>query len=254
MFALALAALGWTATPDPGRAAACEKIDFDGAPFTYCVVDLDREELRLWLRDGEGKPFGSFRNLDAALAAQGAALGVAMNAGMYHPDRAPVGLYIEDGVEEMRIVTSEGPGNFGLLPNGVFCLAGDRARVIESRSFAETPPACDYATQSGPMLVIDGALHPRFLPDSDSRYVRNGIGVRADGREVVMAISDRAVNFHHFARLFRDRLDVPDALYFDGNVSRLHAPGLGRIDGGFPMGPIIGTVVPAGDDAGPAKP
>jgi uncharacterized protein YigE (DUF2233 family) len=232
----------------PGIAAAapeCTRARFDGAPFTYCRIDLTTDPMRLWLRDGEGDILGTFDNVESRLRREGLRLGVAMNAGMYHEDRAPVGLYIENGKEERGIVTSDGPGNFGLLPNGVFCLKpGNRAAVIESRRFAKAPPTCDFATQSGPMLVIDGALHPRFLEDGTSRYIRNGVGVSADGREVVIAISDRRVNFHQFARFFRDALKIRNALYLDGNISRLHAPAIGRTDGGFPMGPILGTVAP----------
>ena len=94
------------------------------------------------------------------------------------------------------------------------------------------------------MLVINGTLHPRFLADSESRFVRNGVGVDSDGR-LHLAISDSAVNFHSFARFFRDALKTPNALFIDGNVSRLYAPSLDRYDVGFPMGPILGTVVPA---------
>ena len=90
------------------------------------------------------------------------------------------------------------------------------------------------------MLVIDGALHPRFLIDSDSRYVRNGVGVSPDGQTAWFAISDRAVTFHEFGRLFRDGLGARDALYFDGSVSRLYAPALNRADFGRRLGPIIG--------------
>ena len=92
------------------------------------------------------------------------------------------------------------------------------------------------------MLVIDGELHPKFLKDSDSTYIRNGVGVSEDGKTVWFAISEDAVNFHRFGSLFRDRLGTPQALYFDGNISRLYAPGIGRHDGGFPMGPIVGVV------------
>jgi uncharacterized protein YigE (DUF2233 family) len=92
------------------------------------------------------------------------------------------------------------------------------------------------------MLVIDGALHPRFLPDSTSRYIRNGVGTSKDGTRVVFAISGNAVTFHEFASLFRDRLGTPEALYFDGNISRLYAPSVGRSDAGFAMGPIVGVV------------
>jgi len=103
-------------------------------------------------------------------------------------------------------------------------------------------PACRDATQSGPMLVIDGALHPRFLPDGTSRFLRNGVGTTADGDRAVFVISNDAVSFHEFASFFRDHLQLPDALYFDGKVSRLHAPALGRSDFGAQMGPMVGVV------------
>ncbi len=229
--------------PLVAEAAVCRDTTFDGASYTLCEVETG-EDLRLF-HSGPDGVYGSFRTLDEALGSDGKALGFAMNAGMYHRDLAPVGLYVEDGVEASGIVTSDGPGNFGLLPNGVFCI-GDTFRVIESRAFEAEHPACRYATQSGPMLVIKGDLHPKLLPGSDSLYVRNGVGVSQDGARAVFAISNEAVNFHAFARLFRDELGLPDALYFDGNISRLYAPGLERHDGGFPMGPMVGTVVPKG--------
>ena len=226
--------------------AACETVQFDGAAFTACEVDLAEADLRLFLRDEAGEVFGSFARIEGSLPG-GARLDLAMNAGMFHEDRSPVGLYVEDGREEMRIITSDGPGNFGLLPNGVLCLGEGRAAVVESRAFADSPPPCRFATQSGPMLVIDGALHPRFAPGSTSLNIRNGVGVDDSGERLWMVISDQPVNFHHFARFFRDHLGTPDALYFDGRVSRLHAPAIGRSDPGFPVGPILGVVVGDGD-------
>ena len=92
------------------------------------------------------------------------------------------------------------------------------------------------------MLVIDGELHPRFLVDATSRYVRNGVGTTADGRRAVFVISNTLVTFYEFGSFFRDALKLPQALYFDGNVSRLYAPDLGRHDPGRRLGPIIGTV------------
>jgi uncharacterized protein YigE (DUF2233 family) len=226
------------------QAAGCQDMVFEDTPFTLCEADPATDDIRLFLDGSDGRPLGTFDNVESNLANEGRRLSFAVNAGMYHPDRRPVGLYIEDGTERARIVTRKGPGNFGLLPNGVLCIGDGMAQVVESRAFEAEPPSCRFATQSGPMLVIDGALHPRFLPDSRSRYIRNGVGVTPDGRMIV-AISNRPVTFHQFARLFRDVLGTPNALFLDGNISRLYAPELRRHDFGFPMGPILGVTVPA---------
>ena len=250
MIRAALLALGFLAASD-ALASECETLAFDGAQFTACTVDMLRDDVRLFLRDPDGEVYGTFSRLEAGLP-DGQRLALAMNAGMFHEDLGPVGLYIEDGEQEMRLVTRDGPGNFGLLPNGVLCLSDARADVIESLRFADEAPSCRFATQSGPMLVIDGGLHPRFRENSSSFNIRNGVGVSVDGRTMMLAISDEPVNFHHFARFFRDVLGMPNALYLDGRVSRLHAPGIDRSDFGFPVGPIIGIVArdPSVDEAG----
>lgn len=233
--------------PGAAQAAECRAERFDGQSYTVCPVDMGRDDLRLFLNNAKtGTPLGSFGAIDDTLKAEGKALVFAMNAGMYHADRSPVGLYVEAGQEVRGLVTRDGPGNFGLLPNGVLCIREGRADVIETLRFERERPRCRDASQSGPMLVIDGALHPRFLEDSDSLYIRNGVGTSEDGRQAWFVISDRAVNFHTFGRFFRDHLKLRQALYFDGKVSRLYAPALGRSDIGFPLGPMVGAVIDAG--------
>ncbi|MCV6586234.1 MAG: phosphodiester glycosidase family protein [Marinibacterium sp.] len=228
----------------PAWAVDCRDVEFDGAGFSVCEVDATREDIRLFLDDETGRPYGQFPAVARALEADGQILVFAMNAGMYHEDRSPVGLYVQGDVTRGQLVTRAGPGNFGLLPNGVFCVRDGRADVIETLRFQADAPDCRSASQSGPMLVIDGALHPRFLPDSTSRFIRNGVGTSADGTRAVFAISQRPVTFDHFGRLFRDALALPNALYFDGNVSRIYAPELGREDVGFRLGPIVGVAAP----------
>ena len=110
--------------------------------------------------------------------------------------------------------------------------------MLTTQRFLTVHPKADFATQSGPMLVIDGKIHPRIRPGMTSRKIRNGVGVR-DARTVVLAISDDPVTFWEFARLFREGLGTPDALFLDGSISSLYVPALHRDDALFPMGPII---------------
>lgn len=244
---LRIAALVAASAGAPAAADPCRAVSFEEIPFTVCEAGAG-DDLRLFLRGADGLPLGGFERIDRMLSAEGARLAFAMNGGMYHPDRSPVGAHVERGVAMRAPVTRAGPGNFGMLPNGVFCIfaqgAAPRFAIFETAEYVSRAPACLDATQSGPMLVIDGALHPRFIPGSASRYLRNGVGVDAAGGRAVLAISDAPVNFDTFARFFRDVLGLPRALYLDGKISRLHAPGLGRSDAGWPMGPVLGLVVP----------
>ncbi|MES0825783.1 phosphodiester glycosidase family protein [Ruegeria sp. SCP11] len=234
-----LSAVLWAAQAE---AVSCEKITNEDKRYTVCEVDAANEDLRLFLNDDNGDLLGHFSSVNEALEPDGQRLAFAMNAGMYHDDRSPVGYYVEQGEEVMRVIANPGPGNFGLLPNGVFCIREGRADVYETLDFVDQAPECRFATQSGPMLVIDGELHPRFLPDSTSLYVRNGVGTSADGTRAVFAISDDYVTFHEFGSLFRDVLDTPNALFLDGNISRMYDRASNRSDVGFSLGPIVGVV------------
>lgn len=230
----------------PALGASCTDQEFEGAAMTVCRVDAGVDDLRLFWKSADDVPFAGFSALSKGVKAKGLDLELAMNAGMYHEDLSPVGLYIEEGVQLAPLVTRDGPGNFGMLPNGVFCIGTGGFAVVESRAFGAGPPDCRFATQSGPMLVIDGTLHPRFLADSDSLNYRNGVGVSQDGRAAYLVITNDQVNFHHFARFFRDALGLKQALFLDGSISRLYDAKTGRSDLGWPIGPILGVVVPEG--------
>ncbi len=196
-------------------------------PYDVLEVDLARYDLRLFWKDPQGRPFLTLDRVRAFVAAQGDSLVAATNAGIYEPGYVPTGLYIEDGKLEHPLNLDDGAGNFFLKPNGVFLLTDAGARIVEASAFEAVPGAVRYATQSGPLLVSGGQIHPAFTPGSQNCRLRSGVGVDAHGT-VYLVISNGAVNFHDFATFFRDTLGCPDALYLDGGISDLYAPSLGR--------------------------
>jgi uncharacterized protein YigE (DUF2233 family) len=237
MRGLVVLLLGLAACGEARVAAPCGPQVFEGESFTVCAFDARVQEVRLAWRDADAKAYRSFAALARDLPAGDVAF--AMNGGMYDDAGAPIGLYVEHGDQRHAISTRDGPGNFHLKPNGVFWVdaAGD-PHVSATEAYLTEKPEPVWATQSGPMLVIDGAMHPAFSEDGESRFVRNGVGVTGE-HEARFVISDRPVSFGKMARFFRDGLKSDNALYLDGTVSSLWAPSLQRMDGGFPLGPMI---------------
>ena len=221
--------------------AACQAESFEGNDYTVCRFDLRQDRLQLFSLDGDGQPYGSFASLSDALARDGRTLAFAMNAGMYGEDLKPIGLYVEAGRTLRKANRRDGPGNFHMKPNGVFFIDGERGGVMETEAYLAAGISPQFASQSGPMLVVDGRIHPKFSPDGTSLQRRNGVGA-PDGHTLVFAISESWVNFHSFARLFRERLACANALFLDGSISSLHAPDLGRSDDFAPLGPIVALV------------
>ncbi len=199
---------------------------------TYDVVRLEQgeeQQLGFYWKRPDGNAYGSIQALREALMKEGKELRFATNGGIYSKSYTPLGLYIENGKRYYKLNRGKGGGNFFLLPNGVFYITDRGAMVVETRDY-HPKQKVRHAVQSGPMLVSNGRLHPRFIASSASHYVRNGVGVDREGR-VVFAISNMPVNFHDFATLFRDRLDTPNALYLDGSISAMYAPDLNRYGG-----------------------
>lgn len=217
----------------------CRNLDFEAVPYVVCEIDPRGYGVAVFLRGNDGKAFGSLETFDRAMSEQGRPILLSMNAGMYHEDLAPVGLLIENGQEVAPLNLADGAGNFFLKPNGVFMIGKDgKAAVVETTAFAAAKPEAMFATQSGPMLVIDGQIHPRFEENGTSRFIRNGVGVRVDGT-IVLVISRSQVSLGSFARLFRDALQCPNALFFDGAISALSDGSRMIVGGKFPAGPII---------------
>lgn len=199
----------------------------------------------------------TFNELGKSLGDRADKIGFAMNAGMFDDQGDPIGLMIEDGDEVHKINRRKGGGNFHLMPNGVFLIRRDgNAAVVESSAYQPTDDIA-FATQSGPMLVIDGRLHPSFDEDGESRYIRNGVGIDRTGVPAFV-ISREPVSFGKLARFYRDALGARNALYLDGSVSSLWDPANGRMDAFTELGPMLvgfrTDAVSAPDREGRAKP
>jgi len=212
-----------------------------GKRVTICRVNLREEKLVLFHRDETGQPFKRFDTLSKWLEGLGKQLTFAMNGGMYHGDFSAVGLSISGGKQLTPLNLDDGQGNFFLKPNGVFLVSEAGARIVESSEFPRLHEKVLLSTQSGPLLLRRGKIHPAFKQRSKNVLLRNGVGVPSPD-VAIFAISEDPVNFYDFAKLFRDVLLCPDALFLDGTVSSLHAPKLERSDFRMELGPILGVV------------
>jgi len=237
---LALAALA-AASSGARASASCAPASAEEKSYLVCAYPRSAD-IRTFFADPEGEPLGTFTSVSDALAVRGEKLVFAMNGGIYHPDFKPVGLYVEGGVQHRSANQRAGAGNFGMKPNGVFFVQRNgEAGVMETSRFVSRRLNVAFATQSGPMLVIDGKLHPRIREEGTSRKIRNGVAVCNDG-QTRFAISNEPVTFFEFASLFSDTLGCRNALYLDGSISAVYAPSVNRHDRWRPMGPIVGVV------------
>lgn len=215
-------------------------IHFNSETFTSLEIDANSANIEFFLKNAGGENFASIENLKIYAEKNGKRLRFAMNGGIYQEDGKPLGLFIENGKVVTSLNTRRAEGNFYLQPNGVFYLTDERkAFVVKTENF-QNDGNIRFATQSGPMLVIDGQINPLFKSDSQNLFVRNGVCV-SENDKVIFAISRREVNFYDFAAYFKN-LGCRNALYLDGFVSRMYAPekNISQTDGNF--GVIIGIL------------
>jgi uncharacterized protein YigE (DUF2233 family) len=138
-----------------------------GSKIISYVVDPHEQDIRFFWKNGSGALFGNIGNLRQYLERRHRKLIFGMNGVFY--------------------LTSAGKA-------GV-CLTGDFAGSTGIR----------FATQSGPMLLVDG-----------------GVGLLPDNR-IIFAMSEEPINFYDFADFFKSR-GCRNALYLDGFVSKTYLP------------------------------
>ena len=207
--------------------------------FVSYIVNPKKQNLEFFWKNEKGENFKNAENLISWLKSKNKKLLFSTNGGMYKKDNSPQGLYVENTITKSEIDALNGNGNFYLKPNGVFYLTTEKNPIICKTEDFVNNVKIKYATQSGPMLVIDGEIHTAFKKNSTNLNIRNGVGILPNN-QIVFAISKKEINFYDFAEYFKN-LGCKNALYLDGFVSRTYLPEKNwkQIDGNF--GVIIGV-------------
>ncbi len=190
--------------------------------FVTFVADPKKQVLKLYWKDDKQQIFRSIGSLKSWLESRHSRLVFAMNAGMYMEDHSPLGLFVDDGKVVRGLNTRHGGGNFYMDPNGVFYITSDNMAGICATAEYKNKSKIKYATQSGPMLLVDGKINAGFKEGSINLNIRNGVGILPDGR-AVFVMSKKEINFYDFAAYFKN-LGCKNALFLDGFVCRTYLP------------------------------
>lgn len=210
----------------------------EDADYVLYLVNPKEENIQLYWKNYNQVLYGSIQNLKKDLEKNGHEVLFITNAGMYKKDQSPQGLFIQNKIKKASIDSANASGNFYLKPNGIFYITSNKqALVVKTEDFKDDK-SIELATQSGPMLVIDGHIHSAFQPKSSNLNIRSGVGILPNN-QVLFAMSKKEVNFYEFAQFFKNK-GCKNALYLDGFVSRTYCPKKQsfQLDGNF--GVLIG--------------
>ena len=192
-------------------------------PILSYVINPKKTSLKFYWKNKKDSIIKTFKSLKKEVETNNKELLFAMNGGMFKKDYSPHGLYVEKGKTLSKLDTiNKGFGNFYLQPNGVFLITKNGIPVITKTQDLKIYKDIYYATQSGPMLVINGVLHPKFNKGSSNLNIRNGVGTLPNG-DLLFAMSTEKINFYDFASFFKNN-GCKNALYLDGFVSKTYLP------------------------------
>ena len=198
---------------------------YDDGKYIVVKVNPTNMSVITCYKNSDGEVIGDFERLDQHISSTGHDLIFACNGGMFMTDLRPLGLYVENGRTLMPLNTRSASTNFYIKPNGVFYILYNGEVGLCKTEVYQGCVNVKYATQSGPMLVIDGVINPKFIETSRSYRVRNGVGMNRDG-EVVFILSQYGVTFYDFAYTFQ-QVGCDNALFLDGDISAFYCPEVG---------------------------
>lgn len=155
---------------------SANKFDDDSGMVSY-IVDPKIQELHFYWKNKEGERLGSINRLKKEIERKNQTLVFATNGGMYSKNFSPQGLFIQNRKIITPLDTADGAGNFYMKPNGIFYITTENVPfVCETRDFIHDNNI-KYATQSGPMLLLNGKVHTAFKEGSTNLNIRNGVGI-----------------------------------------------------------------------------
>lgn len=241
---LILLLLSWNGSENTPPKSGFEALNFRGQDFLLYHVNLNTDSLAFFWQDEKGHPLRSLGKLESWCHKKNLELLFATNGGMYLEDRSPQGWYVANGKELKPANTrKEGYGNFYMQPNGIFAITSEGPQIGPTDKLLHLKQPIQWATQSGPLLVINDTIHPAFREGSTNLYIRSGVGITGPN-QLVFVISELPVNFYDFALLFKEKLGCRNALYLDGAISRMHLPTANHPDKGGNFGCMIGVIKP----------
>lgn len=217
---------------------SCEKTKQINPDFIIYSADMKKDKIEFFWKNNQHQPFKSIENLKNYINTKNQDLKFAMNGGMFVENNIPKGLYIENFKMLHPIDTSSGEGNFYIKPNGIFYLTKSNISAVISTENFKASSDIKFATQSGPMLIINGKINSIFQKNSANLNIRNGVGILENGNPVFV-MSKKDINFYNFASLFKS-LGCKNALYLDGFVSRAYLPEENWIQEDGDFGVMIG--------------
>jgi uncharacterized protein YigE (DUF2233 family) len=184
----------------------------------YLVATVDPKRMWIDLFGQEHSTLRNFDNIKTFVAQQGRRLLWAQNSALFHYVNTPVGLHIERGISYHPLESGTGTGNFYILPNGVFSVGenGD-VRITETSQFWTPAARLWLALQSGPLLLVSGAINSAFNKNSTNFAIRSSVGVTSSGM-VHLVLSLAPVRFYDIASLHKDILSDESALFLDGAI------------------------------------
>lgn len=199
--------------------------------YRVFIANTAVHKIETHFRKKGTKPFYGIADVRTYLQSRGEIPLMITNGGMYRPDFKPVGLFRElDGAMQYPLDTStrKANDNFHLYPNGVFYVdAAGKGGVVQTRRFFSDTiiRKAPVATQSGPMLVVDGQIHSSFSATSSNNKIRSGVG--AYRSEILVFIASvESVSFYEISEFFLEFFECPNALFLDGQVSLMDIQGM----------------------------